>query len=232
MGRSLLIISPDREKGKKFAKNFCTEEKINLFDITTISENNEVSSKKTAGKQDKTGIGIDIIKNLQRLLYLKPLKGEKKAIVLHEAQTLTIPAQNALLKTLEEPPEHAFFLLLADSKDSLLETILSRCQIIELPNLVEKPLPNQVQTQEFIANLNQLTIADCLLLAEKIAPDKTSALFWLENTILYMRQALLSKENTQARFSYKIRALQKTHTLLKNTNVNPRLTLENLLLSF
>lgn len=57
---------------------------------------------------------------------------ESRAVIVHNAQCMTIPAQQAFLKTLEEPGENNYIILTTDSETSLLPTILSRCKIIRI----------------------------------------------------------------------------------------------------
>jgi DNA polymerase III subunit delta' len=81
-------------------------------------------------------ISIDQIRELRRSAILKPLEGRQVAVIA-EADKMTIPATNALLKLLEEPPDTLFLILTASQANSLLPTILSRCQEIRLG-----PLPD------------------------------------------------------------------------------------------
>lgn len=59
--------------------------------------------------------------------YILPNESAKKVYLIFEADKLSVQCQNALLKTLEEPPEYAVFVLCCSSKENLLETVLSRC---------------------------------------------------------------------------------------------------------
>src|SRR5258708_3699360 len=59
-------------------------------------------------------IGIEDIRNFQKQMMLKPIKGIEKAAYIKNAHTLTIQAQNALLKTLEEPPANTYIFLAAE----------------------------------------------------------------------------------------------------------------------
>ena len=78
-----------------------------------------------SGKQE---IGIDRIRELKRFASLQPAQGRAKVAIIDEAPALTVPAQNALLKTLEEPPPRSFVILVAASPDALLPTVRSRCR--------------------------------------------------------------------------------------------------------
>jgi len=72
--------------------------------------------------------GIDDIRELKEKINLAPTQAAKKVYVIDEVHMLTKEAFNALLKTLEEPPEHAFFILCTTEPKKLPETIISRCQ--------------------------------------------------------------------------------------------------------
>ena len=79
---------------------------------------------------DGNSIKIAQIRKLQSDILVKPYKSYK-IYVIDEAQKMTVEAQNALLKTLEEPPKYAIIILITNNKESLLETIKSRCEIIK-----------------------------------------------------------------------------------------------------
>lgn len=68
----------------------------------------------------------DIRTGINETVYIKPYAGEKKIYIVPDAQKMNVQAQNALLKTLEEPPAYVVILLVADSAEGFLQTILSR----------------------------------------------------------------------------------------------------------
>jgi DNA polymerase-3 subunit gamma/tau len=72
--------------------------------------------------------GIDDIRTLREKVHLAPSVGKYKVYIIDEAHMLTADASNALLKTLEEPPPHAIFVLATTEPHRLLETIRSRCE--------------------------------------------------------------------------------------------------------
>lgn len=72
--------------------------------------------------------GIDEIRQLKEKINYRPSKGRKKVYIIDEVHMLTKEAFNALLKTLEEPPEHVLFILATTEPDKILPTIISRCQ--------------------------------------------------------------------------------------------------------
>ena len=87
--------------------------------------------------------GIDDIRDLKEKIKLLPTQGRKKVYIIDEVHMLTSEAFNALLKTLEEPPKHATFILCTTELHKVPETIKSRCQVFKFKRptreqLVEK----------------------------------------------------------------------------------------------
>lgn len=79
---------------------------------------------------DGSSIKIAQIRKLQTDIIIKPHK-DYKIYVINDAHKMTIEGQNALLKTLEEPPHYAIIILVTSNKEALLDTIKSRCEIIK-----------------------------------------------------------------------------------------------------
>ena len=88
---------------------------------------------KEKGKQ----IPVDEVRSFRREAYVLPNQSPKKVLIIDQCQCLNESGQNAILKILEEPPAHAVFLLLADSREAMLPTIRSRCVIWELQPVEE-----------------------------------------------------------------------------------------------
>ncbi len=81
---------------------------------------------------DKATIGVDEVRTLSQFFEKTAHIGQAKTALVKRADTLTISAANALLKTLEEPTENSFIILVTDSPETLLPTIISRCQQFEI----------------------------------------------------------------------------------------------------
>jgi DNA polymerase-3 subunit delta' len=79
---------------------------------------------------------IETAREIRASVATRPLEGRWRAVVIDDAETLAEPAQEALLKTLEEPPPSMLLFLLSDDQESVMSTIRSRCQVIDL-----KPVP-------------------------------------------------------------------------------------------
>lgn len=83
-------------------------------------------------KEDKKTITIDQIRELKNTVYLSSHTADCRVFIIEKADTMNPNASNSLLKVLEEPPAKTYFILLTESKSSLLETIQSRCTLLSL----------------------------------------------------------------------------------------------------
>ena len=78
-------------------------------------------------------IGVDEVREqINNDIVIKPYSSKYKVYIIDEAEKMTVQAQNALLKTIEEPPEYAVILFLTNTLDVLLQTVRSRCIIMNL----------------------------------------------------------------------------------------------------
>jgi DNA polymerase-3 subunit delta' len=94
-------------------------------------------------RDERTGaLKIDTIRDVMRLLALKPFSSRYRIAIFDGFDNAQPRAQDALLKTLEEPSQHAILLLLAQSTENIMPTIRSRCQIIPL-----RPVPQETVKQ-------------------------------------------------------------------------------------
>lgn len=81
---------------------------------------------------DRGALSVDEIRALRSDVSILPYSGEYKIYILKDAESMTVQAQNALLKVLEEPPSYAILFLLADGISGFLPTVLSRCITLRL----------------------------------------------------------------------------------------------------
>jgi len=94
-----------------------------LFEQGSHSDFQEIYS------EDKS-ISVEDIRNILKGLIIKPLYSKYKVIIINDADNMTVQAQNALLKSLEEPPSYVVFVLTVQSGAAMTQTIRSRCQRI------------------------------------------------------------------------------------------------------
>ena len=94
-------------------------------------------------------IGVDDIREqINDTIMVRPYSSYYKVYIVDEAEKMTVQAQNALLKTIEEPPSYAVILLLTTNQDAFLPTILSRCVQLKL-----KPLRDEVVREYLVQSL-------------------------------------------------------------------------------
>lgn len=125
-----LLILGDKGSGKLYLAQSLAQSALGLKtvgDLLTYPYYSHI--KRPEGKQD---ISIDAARQIRRWLKLKTAgaSGIRRVVIIEEASLLSLEAQNALLKTLEEPNEDTLFILTAPNKINLLPTIVSRCQQI------------------------------------------------------------------------------------------------------
>lgn len=103
-------------------------------------------------------IGVEDIRlQVNQDIQIKPYQGPKKIYIIGEADLMTPQAQNALLKTIEEPPAYAVIFLLTEKADTLLPTITSRCVMLKLRNikdtLIRKYLMENMKIPDYKADV-------------------------------------------------------------------------------
>jgi len=101
---------------------------------------------------EKNWIQIEQVRNLQADAAIAPLEGKRKVFIIREIERATLPAANALLKTLEEPPSHVVLLLTSNRRDLVLPTVLSRCQIVTLRTLPIAAVQDALQSRWGVAD--------------------------------------------------------------------------------
>lgn len=123
-----LVFSLPRGKGE--TGDDSAYDKLPQDTIETITEQLSVLSKNPYHKLDIPGantIKISSIRDIKKFTNFNDDNGMKKGVIIYDAHLMADEAQNALLKSLEEPPENVIFFLLTSNKEKLLPTIHSRC---------------------------------------------------------------------------------------------------------
>ena len=139
VAQSLLFCGP-RGVGKTTCARILANE-INNFDFTNPIENsNNFNIYELDAASNNS---VDDIRNLIEQVRYPPQSGKFKVYIIDEVHMLSNAAFNAFLKTLEEPPSYAIFILATTEKNKVIPTILSRCQIydfnrIEIPDIKNK----------------------------------------------------------------------------------------------
>ena len=113
--------------------------------------------------------GVDDIRAISSTISMAPLSGKCRGFILDESHMLTPQAQNALLKTLEEPPAHAVFVICTTDPQKLLKTILSRCTQYETSLLTSRrmvKLLKDILAKEGIENYPENILVEVAKVAE------------------------------------------------------------------
>lgn len=185
-----------------------------------------------------TSIGIDEIRQLEHALALKPYSYPPKVAIIAEGEKLTPEAQNALLKTLEEPPRQTVVILATQNLEVFQPTIISRCQIIQLPSQPQISL-KKGEIKKYNSELDSIlssSISKRIRLAEKFK-TRSEAIYFCDIQTLLWRELLMQKvQRGKGKLSTKeiieiLKEIQKIKKYLQS-NVNVRLAIENLLLAF
>ena len=129
-------------------------------------------------KSSKASFGVDEVRDIIEEVSKKPFEGDRKVIIIHEGNKLTIQAQNALLKTIEEPPIGVHIIILCESLELILDTIKSRCEIYKLTPLTKNELYEYIKIKGF--DYNESDIRSAIAFSEGI-PGRIDRYFNDEN---------------------------------------------------
>ncbi|MCQ2969578.1 MAG: DNA polymerase III subunit delta' [Clostridium sp.] len=100
-------------------------------------------------KPSKASFGVDDVRDIIEEVNKKPFEGDKKVIIIHQGNKLTIQSQNTLLKTIEEPPTEVYIIILCESLELILDTIKSRCEIYKLTPLTKDELYRYIKVKGY-----------------------------------------------------------------------------------
>ncbi|MGA8220174.1 MAG: DNA polymerase III subunit gamma/tau [Candidatus Acidiferrales bacterium] len=133
--------------------------------------------------------GIDQIRELREMVRYAPAASRNKVVILDEAHQLTDEASNALLKTLEEPPERVIFILATTRAEDLVETIKSRAQLFQFRSLTFKEIAGEIERITKAENL-KIESGAVAVLARAAEGSLRDGLSLLEQAIAYSGDAI------------------------------------------
>ncbi|MDO8487118.1 MAG: hypothetical protein Q7S45_02415 [Candidatus Curtissbacteria bacterium] len=247
--QSYLVLG-DAQKRREATKILLSKSKINIDKVSP-----DISIV-TAPKKDVT---INQVREIRRSIFQKPVSLPYKIVIIEEAENLNIPAQNALLKILEEPPSSAVIILEAKDKSQLLPTILSRVVTITTERKRKAQGPTLLD-EWFDQNDRENSQGRTLLMLEEIS-NVANPQEWLDNQMLALYNSLQKSAKSSSRLSSEVLtkeghsglparlnfsdvgsriSVQHIKTALEQcalakqmieANVNPRFVLANLILS-
>lgn len=203
-------------------------------------------------------ISVEKIRDAQELLAQYPYGGNKKVLIIEDAHRLTTGAQNALLKTMEEPNSSSVLILVTYQPGRILPTLHSRMRSVkfslagddeiigdETANLamgrpgMAKLLGENTELCEkmgksevFFGKIGHMNIGDKLAYAEKIAKDTAGAVAVLQFWLWMVERGINNSADRSyvAAFNKKAEAISNCIEILEKTNANARLAIENMLL--
>lgn len=220
----------------------------------------------TLVSEGSESLSIETVRNLQDV-FNKKTQSKYRILIISEMQRMSLPAQNACLKFLEEPPESTVLILTSSNYSSILETIMSRlrCLYFSVPQLAEEDSKLMILSQGRIGRMNQLQmdedykaicmeqletiqqmlstkdIAQRFALAEKLHEQSDLIAGFLDILEFYMRSYVKNIAEYEGIMGNIYLSEKECLSLLLqidevrkvlDKNVNKRLLLENLLLSF
>lgn len=176
-------------------------------------------------------LGIAEARKIKEHFSLKPYSAKGRVVVIEDASVLTIEAQNALLKTLEEPPQEAILFLGTKSDATLLPTILSRCQIIHLDATGDDTLVYHSKYAQDLEKLLKSTIEERFRYVEKLKEKEE----FLHSMIYFFRQKMVEPVTHTRSDLARLKEVKFLKELLRSEewakqNVNLRAILEYLML--
>jgi len=179
--------------------------------------------------EESGNIGIETVRRFKQFIYQRPFSSSRRTAIFDSAQSLTPEAQNALLKIIEEPPQFALIIFIANEISVFPQTLVSRFAKVYFPRLSQKSL------EKYLKENCKLNSSDLSLTAKqsfgrigraiqlledsskkKNLADPESLPEYLEEQILFLRKNLLKN-------SSKLAWLLEREELIKRYNLNPKL---------
>ena len=129
-------------------------------DLHMINFATQEEMPETEGEKTKTKLGINLIRYMQKYVYMKSAEGKWKVFIIEPAEKLTMDAFNSLLKTLEEPPANTILILIAKHRETIPTTILSRTQTVFFQPLPKDEVIKYLIDQHSLSEESAMKIAD------------------------------------------------------------------------
>lgn len=207
---AFLIIGNSQDRIEKEISARVKEWKISPWDITRVPE--------------EGAVGIELIRDFEHNLSLAPRNSPAKVGILTDMDRLTVEAQNALLKTLEEPPPQTYIIGTTSVPEVLLPTIRSRMSVIKLAHVKEA---HDAVYQKLLSDLLTSPPGKQLTLLEPYETTRDDAKKFVSAMLLAAHEELLTRPSPK--LTKFLRNLLTASTQL-SVNVNQKLVLDNAVL--
>lgn len=217
--QSTIIVGKTQKDREDAAIDLCKQYSVDPLDCVFIRSTND--------KGEVESIGIADVKRIQESLFLAPFHGTAKAVILTHCDTITLVAQNALLKILEEPPVNTYIMLLAEREEVFLPTVLSRCTIMQLAKIPTLSSEEKDTIQAVWQRIRTAPLGEKLALAQSLTKKKEDTETFLTQLTLFLYEQLGQGSIPTTL----LRNVQYTNHMVRSTNANHRLLLEHFFLS-
>lgn len=183
-----LIIGEDGIGKSLIAQEFATK----VLDVPLDKEHVDI----VKFRSNKTSFGVDVVRDIIAEVNKKPYEGSKKVIILYEGEKMTPQAQNAILKTIEEPPKGVFIIILSQNGEFILDTMKSRCQIHKLSPLNKEEMLKFINAKY---NINDTELVSTLIAFSEGVPGRVEKFLKDEdfNTVRNIIIELLNQINSR-----------------------------------
>ncbi len=218
-----IIITGNQEARESYIREYIKENKVKTFNVVRFVDRVKISDARA----------------IKKMVSVKQPEGEKRLFVL--SSDITIEAQNALLKTLEELPEDIDIVLSVKNNGDLLSTIISRSYMVDTGRAKEV-FKDLDEFEDMLIKLicqeddKKKIISGCLLLSNKISslgPDEFDKIFLcLRSLMLKISEKKISCNKTSLRLVYNLITLfTDLYPLIVNNNLNKKLTMDYIFLN-
>jgi DNA polymerase-3 subunit gamma/tau len=170
--------------------------------------------------------GIDEIRQIRDSTNYRPVKGKYKVYIIDEIHMLTKEAFNALLKTLEEPPEHVIFILATTNLEKIPDTIISRSQLLNFKNLSEVDISDNLK---LISENEKINIADeaINLISRKAKGGMRDAISLLEQVVKFSDKEITKQDIVNILGIYDEQYIMNFINAIYNSDIDEILEISN-----
>lgn len=170
---------------------------------------------------DETAVsGIDAAREMSRFIWQKPVSSARRTVVVAKADALTVPAQNAILKVAEEPPEHGLFILSVQDPEALIPPLASRFQKVFFSGRGASIFSEEIR--KLVAQVLRAPTARARTEIIKIVLEQESAPFLRD----FINCAILALQNDLSANWRILKELLRRLSLMRQYNLNKKLQLE------
>jgi DNA polymerase III gamma/tau subunit len=190
---SYLITGGSYENRKEKERDLCLHWNVQPYDMLQIGV-----------EKNKQSIGIEEIRVLTHTLSLSPRVSPVVVGIIDQAEKLTLEAQHALLKTLEEPPPKARIILETGNASVLLPTISSRCQIVQSINTSLVSEDEKTNTLKTLQNFQGKKPGEIVRLVSQLFEKKEEGVQFLQSLLYILHELLHNSQKGEQQDEIKV----------------------------